>query len=73
MVIVFIVGYGDLFFVMLVGKLVVVFYVILFGLSIFVMVIGWIVVWVLLMWKKGLLGMNSLMLDEYILVIGWNE
>ena len=67
------VGYGDLSPVTPAGKLVVALYVIPLGLSIFAMVIGRIAAWVSLTWKKGLLGMNSLMLDEHILVIGWNE
>lgn len=67
------VGYGDLSPVTPAGKLVVALYVIPLGLSIFAMVIGRIAAWVSLTWKKGLLGMNSLMLNEHILVIGWNE
>ncbi|MFT5179448.1 MAG: voltage-gated potassium channel, partial [Alteromonas macleodii] len=67
------VGYGDLSPGTPAGKLVVALYVIPLGLSIFAMVIGRIAAWVSLTWKKGLLGMNSLMLDEHILVIGWNE
>ncbi|MEC7132832.1 MAG: potassium channel family protein [Pseudomonadota bacterium] len=67
------VGYGDLSPVTPAGKLVVALYVIPLGLSIFAMVIGRIAAWVSLTWKKGLLGMNSLILNEHILVIGWNE
>ena len=67
------VGYGDLSPVTPAGKLVVALYVIPLGLSIFAMVIGRIAAWVSLQWKKGFMGMNSLMLDGHILVIGWNE
>lgn len=66
------VGYGDLSPVTSAGKLVVALYVIPLGLSIFAMVVGRIASWVSQQWKKGLLGMNSLQLDEHILVIGWN-
>tara|TARA_Y100000296_G_scaffold41014_1_gene47290 strand:+ start:1430 stop:2485 length:1056 start_codon:yes stop_codon:yes gene_type:complete len=66
------VGYGDLSPTTPAGKLVVAFYVIPLGLSIFAMVIGRIAGWVSLQWKKGLMGMNNLHLDQHILIIGWN-
>lgn len=67
------VGYGDLSPSSSAGKIVVALYVIPLGLSIFAMVIGRIAAWVSGQWKKGLMGMNSLHLDQHILVIGWNE
>lgn len=67
------VGYGDLSPVTSAGKLIVALYVIPLGLSIFAMVIGRIAAWVSDQWKKGLLGMTDLQLNNHILVIGWNE
>ena len=67
------VGYGDLSPTSSAGKLVVAFYVIPVGLSIFAMVIGRIAAWVSEQWKKGLMGMGNLHVNDHILVIGWNE
>ena len=67
------VGYGDLSPTTSAGKLIVAFYVIPLGLSIFAMVIGRIAAWVSEQWKKGLMGMTSLHVNNHILVIGWNE
>jgi hypothetical protein len=67
------VGYGDQSTVTLAGNLVVALYVIPLGLSIFAMVNGRIADWFSLQWKKGCMGMNRLMLDGHILVIGWME
>lgn len=67
------VGYGDLSPVTSAGKLIVAIYVIPLGLSIFAMVIGRLAAWVSEQWRKGLLGMTSLDVNNHILVIGWNE
>ncbi len=67
------VGYGDLSPVSTAGKLVVALYVIPVGLSIFAMVVGRIAAWVSDLWKKGLLGMKPLHVQDHILILGWNE
>lgn len=67
------VGYGDLSPQSSAGKLIVALFIIPVGLSIFAMVVGRIAAWVSHHWKRGLLGMKPVHVEQHILVIGWNE
>lgn len=67
------VGYGDLSPTTDIGKMIVALYVIPLGLSIFAMVIGRIASWVSIQWRKGVMGLTKLHVNDHILVIGWND
>lgn len=66
------VGYGDMSPTTVAGKWIVSIYVIPMGLSIFALVIGRIANWVSKQWQKGAKGLNTLNLQNHVLVIGWN-
>ena len=66
------VGYGDLSPVTTAGKYVVALFVIPVGLSVFGLVIGRVAAFVSQQWRKGVLGLKDLAIDDHTLVIGWN-
>ncbi len=67
------VGYGDLSPSTTAGKFVVAFYVIPFGLGLFGLAVGRLAAFVSTRWRKGVMGLKTLNLENHILVIGWNE
>ncbi|NVK54047.1 MAG: two pore domain potassium channel family protein [Alteromonadaceae bacterium] len=67
------VGYGDLSPQTPAGKIIVALYVIPLGLSIFAMIVGRVAGFVGNQWRKGLMGLSTLHVNNHILVIGWNE
>ena len=67
------VGYGDLSPSSSAGKLIVALYIIPLGLSIFALLVGRVAAWVSHQWRKGILGMTNLHVQNHILVIGWND
>jgi voltage-gated potassium channel len=66
------VGYGDMSPSTAAGKWIVAIYIIPMGLSIFALVLGRIASWVSQQWQKGAKGLNSLNVNDHVLVIGWN-
>ncbi|MDC8830366.1 potassium channel family protein [Alteromonas gilva] len=67
------VGYGDLSPQTPAGKIIVALYVIPLGLSIFAMIVGRVAGFIGNQWRKGLMGLSTLDVNDHILVIGWNE
>ena len=67
------VGYGDFYPVTLVGRMVTAFWVVPVGLGIFGLAIGRIIALVSQQWRKGIMGLKALHVDNHILVIGWDE
>lgn len=66
------VGYGDLSPVTTPGKYVVALFVIPFGLGLFGLAIGRVAAFVSHQWRKGVMGLKNLAIEDHILVIGWN-
>jgi voltage-gated potassium channel len=66
------VGYGDMSPSTPAGKWIVAIYIIPMGLSIFALVLGRVAAWVSKQWQKGAKGLNSLNVNNHVLVIGWN-
>lgn len=66
------VGYGDMSPTTVAGKWIVSLYVIPMGLSIFALVLGRIANWVSQQWQKGVRGLNTLNVNNHVLVLGWN-
>jgi voltage-gated potassium channel len=66
------VGYGDMSPSTAAGKWVVALYVIPAGLSIFALILGRVASWVGRQWQKGAKGLNTLNLDNHVVLIGWN-
>lgn len=67
------VGYGDLSPQTPLGKLVTALYIIPFGLSIFALSAGKVAAFSAFQWRKGIMGLKQLNLNNHILVVGWNE
>lgn len=67
------VGYGDFSPTTDNGKLVVAFFIIPFGLSIFALTAGKFAAFTAYQWRKGVMGLKTLDLNEHIVVVGWNE
>jgi len=66
------VGYGDLSPETIAGKLLVAFYVIPLGLGLFALTVGKVAAFGAHQWRKGIMGLKNLNLDNHILVIGWD-
>ncbi|WP_395340825.1 potassium channel family protein [Ningiella sp. W23] len=66
------VGYGDMSPSTEAGKWIVALYVIPMGLSIFALILGRVASFVGKQWQKGAKGLNSLNLDNHVVIIGWN-
>ena len=66
------VGYGDYSPTTVLGKWVVALWVLPLGLSIFGLAAGRIITFVSQQWRKGLMGLKTLHIENHILVIGWN-
>jgi voltage-gated potassium channel len=66
------VGYGDLSPATMGGKLFSVFFVIPIGLGLFALTVGKVAAFSAYQWRKGIMGMKALNLNEHILVIGWD-
>lgn len=67
------VGYGDLSPTTAEGKLIVAFFVIPFGLSLFALTAGKVAAFGAHQWRKGIMGLKQLNLNDHVLVIGWDE
>ena len=67
------VGYGDLSPETTLGKSVVAFFVIPFGLSLFALTAAKFATFSAFQWRKGIMGLKQLHLNDHIVVIGWNE
>ncbi|WP_051275642.1 potassium channel family protein [Aestuariibacter salexigens] len=67
------VGYGDMSPSTPMGKTIVAFYIIPFGLTLFALAVGRVAAWVSEQWRRGVKGLNSVELNDHLLVIGWNE
>lgn len=67
------VGYGDLSPETPLGKSVVAFYIIPFGLSMFALTAGKFAAFSAFQWRKGVMGLKELDLNDHIVVVGWNE
>ncbi|WP_240476492.1 potassium channel family protein [Marinobacterium rhizophilum] len=66
------VGYGDLSPATTGGKLFSAVFVIPMGLGLFALTVGKIAAFSAYQWRKGIMGMKALNLNEHILVIGWD-
>lgn len=67
------VGYGDLSPETALGKTLVAFYIIPFGLGIFALTVGKFAAFTAFQWRKGVMGLKELNLEDHIVVVGWNE
>lgn len=67
------VGYGDLSPETALGKSLVAFYIIPFGLGMFALTVGKFAAFSAFQWRKGVMGLKELNLNNHIVVIGWNE
>lgn len=67
------VGYGDLSPETALGKAIVAFYIIPFGLGMFALTVGKFAAFSAFQWRKGVMGLKELNLDDHIVVVGWNE
>ncbi|MDN3525259.1 potassium channel family protein [Halomonas sabkhae] len=67
------VGYGDFSPVTSAGRWVTSLFVIPLGLGLFGILIGRMAAHISFLWRKGVMGLDSLDYDQHILVIGWNE
>lgn len=67
------VGYGDLSPATPLGKSLVAFYIIPFGLSMFALTAGKFAAFSAFQWRKGVMGLKELDLNDHIVVVGWNE
>lgn len=66
------VGYGDLSPSTPTGRWLTTLFIIPAGLSLFALTIGRIAAFSALQWRKGIMGLKQLELDQHILVIGWD-
>ncbi len=67
------VGFGDLSPETPLGKGITTFYIIPFGLSIFALTVGKLAAFSAFQWRKGVMGLKKLALNNHIVVVGWNE
>ncbi|MBE1287813.1 MAG: two pore domain potassium channel family protein [Alteromonadaceae bacterium] len=67
------VGYGDFSPTTDAGKWVVSLFVIPVGLSLFALVIGRIAAWLSRQWQLDIRGLKSIMNEQHILILGWND
>ncbi|MGB0663702.1 MAG: potassium channel family protein [Pontibacterium sp.] len=67
------VGYGDLSPTTNAGKWITILFIIPTGLSLFALSAGKIAAISAQQWRKGIMGLKTLNLDDHILVIGWSE
>lgn len=66
------VGYGDLSPTTQTGRWLTTLFIIPLGLSLFAITIGRIAAFSAQQWRKGIMGLKQLQLDQHILVIGWD-
>lgn len=67
------VGYGDLSPESVTGKNLVAFYIIPLGLGLFALTVGKLAAFSAFQWRKGVMGLKELNLNDHIVVMGWNE
>ncbi|WP_286237585.1 ion channel [Neptuniibacter halophilus] len=67
------VGYGDLSPTTAEGKALVAFYIIPAGLGLFALTVGKFAAFSAFQWRKGIMGLKQLTLNNHIIVVGWNE
>jgi voltage-gated potassium channel len=67
------VGYGDLSPETNLGKSITAFYIIPFGLGMFALTVGKFAAFSAFQWRKGVMGLKDLDLQNHIVVVGWNE
>lgn len=67
------VGYGDLSPSTPLGKTLVAFYIIPVGLGMFALTVGKFAAFSAFQWRKGVMGLKTLNLEDHIVVVGWNE
>jgi voltage-gated potassium channel len=67
------VGYGDLSPSTVMGKTIVAFYIIPLGLSLFALTVGKFAAFSAFQWRKGVMGLKELHLNDHIVVVGWND
>lgn len=66
------VGYGDLSPATQSGRWLTTLFIIPVGLSLFAITIGRVAAFSAQQWRKGIMGLKQLQLDQHILVIGWD-
>ncbi len=67
------VGYGDLSPTTPAGRALVALYIIPAGLGLFALTIGKFAAFSAFQWRKGIMGLKQLSLNNHIVVLGWNE
>lgn len=66
------VGYGDMSPSTQTGRWLTTLFIIPVGLSLFAVTVGRVAAFSAQQWRKGIMGLKQLQLNEHILVIGWN-